>query len=824
MLLTQLENEARMYFGGVKRAEDRMSAAEAKGRADQNPYAKTVFSMFVQPLAAAIKAACAPQKGAGRAQAHVALLRPLDPDAVAYLAVSSALSALMGRAMGGGELYNQPTTRTVGHAIGKTIYGELVIAQIAAGMPELHYSLLQELTRRKSKDERHRVTMMRHEAEKHGLTVVEWPRGAREQIGMYLLGLLEVAEMVEIAPPTYSASKKAYDYQEVYMGREVLSQIEAIRDYVSKHLPVWGPCVEPPIDWTSGAGGGFHGRQLRALHPTLVRGQSEVKELCRGATMPVVLSAVNALQRTPWAVNRRVLAAIRAVGGAFSLKELVRAEDTPRPPRPEFLDRADETTLTEYQQTEFVMWKRATAEWHTRRKLLGTKVGRLTATLEAADMFAEYPAIYFVYFADSRGRLYPMTYGLNPQGSDLQKSLIMFANGKPLNSPEAIRWFLVNGANKFGFDKATLEERAQWVIDRQDLILGFADNPVDNRGWAEADNPLQFLAWAFEYASWVRDTRGTFVSHLPVSMDGSCNGLQNLSALLRDEIGGAATNITPSSKMRDIYADVALAALKRMQESPPLEEPSLESLRMKWLAHGINRKVVKRSVMTTPYGVTRQSAVKYVVADYLAEGAGGSHFEKSEYRKAAEVLMMFVWPAIGDIVVKGREAMAWLRKAAPKILRKLSKEAPQIITWVSPSGFIACQEYFEGNVHRINTFLKGPVKIRITSETEDPDSNRHSNGMAPNFVHSMDAAHLHLTTDAAARSSIDHLAMIHDDYGTHAADSQKLYELIREQFLAMYTNSNPIHDFYFRYPEAGEPPDNGTLKLESVLQSKFFFS
>jgi DNA-directed RNA polymerase len=354
----------------------------------------------------------------------------------------------------------------------------------------------------------------------------------------------------------------------------------------------------------------------------------------------------------------------------------------------------------------------------------------------------------------------------------------------------------------------------------KDLIEEFAADPLNNRGWKEASDPIQFLAWCLEFRRWRQQPSG-FVSHLPISMDGSCNGLQNLSALLRDEVGGAATNLTVSSVMQDIYKRVADAAAVRMT-AHVYEEPIKESIRARWLAHGINRTVVKRSVMTTPYGVTKRAAVDYVVDDYLKAGKAEC-FDKVEWMMAAAVLMDFVWPAIGDVVVKGREAMDWLKACSRSILKTHAKGDDSIITWTSPSGFPACQAYYAAEVHRINTKLHGEMKIRVMTEIDEPDAARHCNGMAPNFVHSMDAAHLHLTT-AACSTRIDAVAMIHDDYGTHAANAQFLYETIREQFVLMYEQHDPIREFADKYPGTPAPPSKGGLDIREVLKSRFFFS
>lgn len=807
-----------MFNGGVKRAEGMMAKAEEKGRAVTNPYAKEILDEYVLPLAAALKSEL-DMKRAGARQAHAQLLVTLDLETVALLAVRTALNTIF---MGGTA---PPSHRRLAYAIGTAIHQELVLAQIEHELPELYHTLARDFGRRMSKDERHRMTVFKMQAAKKGLLPTEWPVGARDQVGLYLLGLLEAAGMVEIEARSIKHGKDAPRH--VVLAPELMERISQVKSYIAITMPVYGPCVAPPVDWTSMTEGGFHTRELRRTHSTLVRHRTARQSPYRDAQMPVVLEAVNALQRTAWAVNERLYSTVMEVAKYFTVGEVTSLNSLPKPDAPSWLSKEDDketrATWPEERQAEFKKWKRQMAEWYTQRKLLATHYGRFYAASRAAEMFKAYPAIYFVYFADSRGRLYPMTYGLNPQGTDLQKALLHFSKGKPVNTPAAIKWFHVQGANKWGFDKATLAERQQWVVERQEQILAWADNPLDDRGWTEAGDPWQFLAWCFEYAAWVRDETGTFVSHLPISMDGSCNGLQNLSALFRDEIGGEATNLTDNAVMQDIYKRVAEAATKRLTEQT-FEDPVLESIRLRWLEHGISRKVVKRSVMTTPYGVTKRSAIDYVVEDYLKKADETKHpFEPIEYMKAATVLMGAAWPAIGDVVVKGREAMDWLRKCARTIIRTAGEDEVAI-TWLTPSGFPACQTYFESEVHRVTSRMHGTTKIRVHTETDELDLNRHCNGLAPNFVHSMDASHLHLTTSQSARRGIDALAMIHDDYGTHAADAEELFTIIRETFVTMYEENDPVADFVARYPAVPAPPTMGKLDISEVRRSAYFFS
>ena len=808
-LLTQTEIEDQMYGDGIDRTRARIAGAEARGEAQRNPYAATVYRDYVLPLAAVLHEDIMKPQKAGVRAAHRGLLATLALDTVALLAVRTVLTSLLSP-----QSWNQ---RTLGYAIGKAVHCELVLAQIEHLSPDLYHTLAADFNRRRSKDVRHRMTVFKMQAAKNGILYEEWSVGARDQVGLFLLDLLCGMGLVCIDPPPKFTGKGGQRYADVRLSPEVLEQIDQIKGLVEVTSPKYGPCVEPPRDWTAFNDGGFHTYAMRRVHPYLVKAPSAARRLVADAAMPTVLCAVNALQRTAWRVNERILDSVMELSKTVNIGEVVTVQDTSKPAPPAWLKDTDKAaTMNEAQTAEFVAWKRSVAEWFTQRKLMGVQYGRFHSATRAAQTFREYPALYFVYFADSRGRLYPLTYGMNPQGSDLQKALLQFADGMTLDTPDARRWFCIHGANKWGFDKATLQARADWHIQHHDQIMAIASDPVGNLWWKDADSPLQFLAWCFEYAEWRIDPYG-FESRIAVSMDGSCNGLQNFSAMLRDEIGGQATNLTDNAVMEDIYRRVAEAATKRMRSVA--ETPFTK----RWLEHGIDRSVVKRAVMTTPYGVTKRSAVKYVIEDYLSKGKAPC-FENKEYYEAAAVLMEFAWPAIGDVVVKSREAMDWLTTCAKAIVKEHGEDHEGVISWVTPSGFLATQSYYEIEEHRINTRVHGTTKIKVVSEGDEASSKRHASGLAPNFVHSMDASHLHLTTAAASLHGIDALAMIHDDYGTHAAKSELLYQLIRKEFVDMYEAHDPIKDLAEAYPCCPKPPSKGNLDLREVLRSHYFFS
>lgn len=810
-MITQVELELDMYDHGKARANRILSGNEEGGRAANNPYAQAIFRRYVLPLADIIQEDLENKKP-GRRKAHVVLLEGMDPQAIAYLSVRNVLNIMLSGAN------KDVQARDVVTQVGKSIFHEKCLGLFEEAEPKLFYTLVNDLDRRMSKSERHRMVVFKRQAQESGVPFPEWGLAGVTQVGSYVVDQLEKLGLLE----TKQWIDKSKSKIDIRLTPDTLELVGSIKGHIIETMPYFLPCVEKPKDWVSISDGGFHTKEMRRMQPFAVRSQYlRSEEDFDEGNMDIPLAAINALQSTPWRINGRMLDTIREIAKHYDMDEILSQAEWPAPKKPEWLgEDMKSEDMSNAQLEEFVSWKREKAEWFTQMKLRGTKYGRFYTATTVAEKFRQFPAIYFVYFADFRGRLYAQTTGVSPQGSDMQKALLQFSVGKPLSTPYAEWWFCIHGANKWGFDKASLEDRAKWHEDKQELLLSFADNPVANRGWQEADVPLQFLSWCFEYADWVRNP-DTFVSHTPIGMDGSCNGLQNFSAMLRDERGGRATNLVPGDLPNDIYqmvADVTRAKLEAARHAPDDHDEyiKLERWRDMWLKHGINRTLVKRSVMTLPYGSTRFSCADFIVSDYLKMGKA-PEFEKAEYRPAAQYLSHFVWDAIGEVVVKAREAMKWLQQSTKGILN-----TNELIRWTSPSGFPVVQGYAASDEHRIRTNLCGSAFLRTYKETQRPDGNRHRNGVAPNFIHSFDAAHLHLVAVTAKAKGMD-LAMIHDDYGTHAADAQEFYDIIRDEFIGMYSMSDPLQEFADKY-SLSSPPEKGTLDLEQVRESLYFFS
>jgi DNA-directed RNA polymerase len=290
--------------------------------------------------------------------------------------------------------------------------------------------------------------------------------------------------------------------------------------------------------------------------------------------------------------------------------------------------------------------------------------------------------------------------------------------------------------------------------------------------------------------------------------------------MLRDSVGGRAVNLLPGDQPNDIYQQVADKTAERIKAQDPSKlTDSQQAIREKWLAHGINRTLVKRSVMTLPYGSSKYSSEDFVVSDYLKHGMA-PEFEPIEYARAGGYLAGVLWGAIEEVIQSAPKVMAWLQKSVAKILH----DSGDCITWVTPTGFPVAQVYNDVDVVSIRTLLFGGARVRVGTTGKHASVRRHRNGISPNFVHSLDEAHLVMSVLACKEAGINSLAMIHDDYGTHAADAEKLYRIIRETFVRLYSDNDPIGQFYADHPGIEQPPERGDLDIRNVLDSQYFFA
>lgn len=430
---------------------------------------------------------------------------------------------------------------------------------------------------------------------------------------------------------------------------------------------------------------------------------------------------------------------------------------------------------------------------------------------------------------DFRGRVYSVPPHLQHLGGDKSRGLLLFAVGKPLG-PKGLQWLKTHLINLTGLmKKSSIEERIEFADQVMPEILDSADHPLEGRRWwTQSDDPWQTLACCKEIASAVRSPDPEkFLSHFPVHQDGSCNGLQHYAALGRDQHGGQSVNLVPFDRPQDVYAEVA-----GLVEEERKKDADNGVTVAKVLDGFVKRKVVKRTVMTFVYGVTRFGARLQI----LKELKDMDDFPKDMEWLASAYLMFQIFASIEKMFTATREIQDWLTECATL----LSKNLGQPVKWVTPLSFPVTQPYFK----------QSPVtgmEVRQTMRPVSlaPNSRKQRNGFPPNFIHSLDSTHMMLTALTCEMQRLSFVS-VHDCYWTHAADVDAMNRICRQQFVSLHSQpilSELADNFVRQYapqlkelasksPESykrmihvlSRAPKTGSLRLDQVHDSVYFFS
>jgi len=480
------------------------------------------------------------------------------------------------------------------------------------------------------------------------------------------------------------------------------------------------PALQPHQDWK-------HSR-----HPTgmlmVKTGCKETLESLTPQTHPIVFNVLNRAQQVGWRINTEIH---HLQQWALKYKTVAFA-DIWEQQNPE----ARATKLREARSIDSIA-----------SKYLGT-------------------TFYHLYYYDFRGRKYAATAYLHEQGSDVAKGLLLRDDKKRIGK-EGFFWLLVSIASNWGgesgredglkTDKIPLEERYQWALANEDILLSYAKSPKVNQGWMKADKPWQFIAACFELRScyrWakydhtkhdhLKEEIYEYESHLECFIDGSNNGSQHLCALTRDEVTAPHVNLVPLDYPGDLYKYVAdhvwdsleaqvnllteaeveicekfiddlVVHKKRINSAPrgsEIKRLLVDKIRKFKEEHGLlmvlvapvfwfriqdakeKRKIVKRNTMTLPYGGTPYGLGQQIIDDAKKHG-----IEQLLY-------MEHSWGAF-----LGREVFKNCQEALKRPMQlldifekagKLAEAEERFLKWTVPiTNFPVVQHYTEGRVKKI---------------------------------------------------------------------------------------------------------------------------
>ena len=543
----------------------------------------------------------------------------------------------------------------------------------------------------------------------------------------------------------------------------------------------------PPRPWTETTDGGYILDEVMRGHDMVRRGN----RCCIQGEKPIAF--LNKIQEVAYRLNPFVVevAELMYEKGYRIGKFIPHTSTEPLPNKPVDID----TNADARKQ-----YCRDAAQVHNRNRELVSKAVRTRLTMDAVSKFKDKDRYYIPWSFDYRGRVYPIPSLLTPHDTDFGKSLIQFADGAYM-TPEAEEWLAFQVATQYGLDKKPIKERLEWVHNNFTLISAVATDPVGNMGlWVEADEPWQFLAACDEYYHCCIECDRQF-THIPVSTDATCSGMQILAGLARDKSTASLVNVLPSEAPQDAYKAVAAAAQPNIPE--------------RWREH-VDRGVAKRLVMTIPYNAKFKSNWRYVneaLNDKKEDGGKELGVPKEDITAITHALR----DAVFKLFPGPTNVMKWIEKEVGRYLKTGATD----VVWTTPSGFIVTQRMMKPETMRMKTQLMGEIK-QTTIAIGDSDTvnvSKHKAATSPNLIHSLDASLLHLS---AIRFNAP-IALIHDSVLCRATDMSVLSVIVRETYIHLFAEHDYLRDWALSVGAESEPPIIGDLEPESVIESTYFF-
>jgi len=796
LLKEQLELEQEMQDLGYKRYFSQLDKLKEAGQTSQAESSKYVMQNYVEIITEALDVQRV--KKYGHRAKYLGLIKGLDSSVCSFIALKCVMDSVLSK-----EVYIVKLARQ----IGTKIEDQIRFTHFNEHDPEFYRSILADFKRKNTVQYSHKHRVLIHEFNEF-YDWNHWLPDEQLNVGIKLLDVIMKSTGL-IKRVTIGKGKRMRTLLEA--EEELTHFISKVNEGKALLSPDLLPNLIPPDDWVDIYNGGYLTPELRRMNP-FIKGynkahKKELYEYNKVGGYDRTLDAANKIQRTAWSVNPEILDVMQKVWENDLRVGMPPSKPLEIPPCPFNRDLRKED-MSEDELLRFQEWKYNASRIYTEERQRVGKSASIIRTLNVAHRMSKYKEFYYVYKADFRGRLYPTAPTFNPQGADPAKGLLRFSESKYLGIRGSY-WLAVHGANTYGVDKVSFDERIKWIKEHENEILQTAGNPLSETFWRDADKPWQFLAFCFEWRDYCIQG-DSFRSKIPIAMDGSCNGIQHFSAMLRDTEGAEAVNLIPSEKPEDIYQKVANKVIQILEDSD-------EGIAKEWLELGITRKLCKKSVMTLPYGST-QSTCRDSVGDYVKD----MNFSFTDNKKALNLLVPILWRSIGNTVTAARGAMDWL-KGSVKFTNAIQKP----YYWTTPLGFKVYGGYTAYESKRVMTELCGTLFLSLATPNQDINTKKQSSGIAPNFVHSMDACHLMSTVLKA--KEITSWAMVHDSYGTHACDIDELHTCIRESFYEMYSKNNVLEDYKLALEteyEINLPdlPETGDLDITEVLDAKYFFA
>jgi DNA-directed RNA polymerase len=185
-----------------------------------------------------------------------------------------------------------------------------------------------------------------------------------------------------------------------------------------------------------------------------------------------------------------------------------------------------------------------------------------------------------------------------------------------------------------------------------------------------------------------------------------------------------------------------------------------------------------------------------------------------------------IYDSVSEVCSSAEECMRYLQSMSDVFVEN---EARMI--WTTPTGFPVIHAYKESKSSTIKTMLNERVrKVSFRERSSGYSKVASKNAISANYVHSLDAACLHLIVNKLKERGVMNVRTIHDSFGVTPCEVDILDQTIREVFVEVFSDDLLLK--FHREAQALLPrvelpelPERGDPSMvPELLKSDYFFA
>jgi DNA-directed RNA polymerase len=751
----QLELEASISSISAYNKISKQNKNIEKGRESENYYARNIIESGLQKLSKAIQDHIDESlsgKVGVKAVSALFLSQFPDVDVVAFIAFKVLLD----------NASQLKTTVSTALKIGQMLEDELRFTKFEELDPK-HFKNIKKHTR-DTRNEGYKRNLMVYHMNSKGHEFQTWTRGNKLKVGLKLIELIMIKiNMVNLVNKRVGKATTSY----VVFTDRFMKYIRQGRSNRIAAFPIYLPCLDVPRPWKSIDDGGYFTDRLKTK--AIKSSNRDYLNTLRGEDLTTSLKALTLASQTAWGVNQFVLETLEYCWEErIEVGSLIDRELAELPTKPLDIDTNKEARKE---------WRYMASLIHDMNAQNMVKRYQILSMIDTAKRYCD-EKFYHVYQFDFTGRMYPLTAHFHPQGNDIARGLHRFHEGAEIKTKQDLNWLAIAGANHWGMNKHTYEERLEWAyIEGTDFAEEIYKDPIGSVGiWGKAKEPFQFLAWCKEWSEYQIEGWG-YKSHHVCCLDGTNNGYQHIAGLISNQHLANKVNLQNVKQPQDLYKQIldVLLMLLKYDKSEQAEV---------WYAQKdkLTRKFIKKPVLMIPYNSTTFGIANYIERYFVNEDVFiAKNFKNNFY------LATMIEQAVKYVTPESYEVLRYLQTTA-LCFNKENKP----ISWHTPSGFLVQQNYFKNDVKRVKTKLSNSsVRLSLAEpDTTKVDKRRQAQGFPSNYIHSLDAAHCHISLVEASKHGLKNFCIIHDCYGSPASELQRFIECVKQSFFNIYSDNN----------------------------------